>query len=90
MKLYRHIMAAIAALMVLCAVTSCINDDFTTSSTDKLSFSVDTLKFDTVITTQGSPTKQFVVYNKAKKNIRISSIRVAEESEGHFSLTWMG
>ncbi len=86
MKLYRHIMAAIAALMVLCAVTSCINDDFTTSSTDKLSFSVDTLKFDTVITTQGSPTKQFVVYNKAKKNIRISSIRVAEESEGHFFL----
>ena len=73
-------------LLWLIAATGCINDDFTTSSADKLTFSVDTLKFDTVITAQGSPTKQFVVYNKAKKNIRISSIRVAEESEGHFFL----
>ena len=66
--------------------TACINDEFSTSTTDLLTFSTDTVKFDTVITRQGSPTKQFLVYNRGEKMLNISSIRVAGESNGHFFL----
>ena len=55
-------------------VSSCINDDITTSSNDVLTFSTDTLSFDTVFTDLGTPTARLLVYNKAKKGINISSI----------------
>ena len=55
--------------------TSCISDDFTTSSSDVLAFSTDTLSFDTVFTDLGTPTARLLVYNRAKKSINISSIR---------------
>lgn len=86
MKSLRRILFALALTACSIIVESCISDAFTTSSSDVLAFSVDTLKFDTVITAQGSPTKQFIIYNHAKKNINISSIRIAQESEGHFFL----
>ena len=77
----------IALLLPLTIILAgCINDEFTTSPNDVLTFSVDTVAFDTVITGDGTPTKQFVVYNRSKKQINISSIRVAGESEGHFFL----
>ena len=72
--------------LVLLGMSSCIDDNFSTSATDVLEFSTDTVAFDTVITRQGSPTKQFLVYNKGKKSLNISSIRVAGESKGHFFL----
>ena len=68
------------------SLSSCIDDEVSTSSADLLTFSTDTVKFDTVITNQGSPTKQFLVYNRGKKVLNISSIKVAGESKGHFFL----
>ena len=48
---------------------------------------MDTVAFDTVITLQGTATKQMVVYNHSKKQINISSIKVAGlASKGHFHL----
>lgn len=76
----------VVLLLAMFAATGCINDEFTTSPSDVLAFSVDTVAFDTVITGDGTPTKQFVVYNRSKKQINISSIRVLGESEGHFFL----
>ena len=73
-------------MMLMLAFTACINDDFATGSSDILTFSTDTVAFDTVITGQGTPTKQFLVYNKSKKMLNISSIKVAGESKGHFFL----
>lgn len=64
--------------------TSCIEDGFTTSSNDVLAFSCDTVAFDTVITTQGTTTKQFVVYNNSKKQVKISSIKVSGVSDAKF------
>lgn len=77
--------------LVLMALTvllgSCIEDGFTTSSSDVLAFNTDTVAFDTVITLQGTATKQMVVYNRSKKQINISSIKVAGlSSKGHFHL----
>lgn len=72
---------------MLVAFSSCIEDGFTTSSSDVLAFNKDTIAFDTVITLQGTATKQMVVYNRSKKQINISSIKVAGlSSKGHFHL----
>lgn len=77
------LMASVAML----AFTSCIEDGFTTSSSDVLAFNTDTVAFDTVITLQGTATKQMVVYNRSKKQINISSIKVAgQATKGHFFL----
>lgn len=86
-----HFLALCFAALAMCvatALSSCINDDFTTSPSDVLAFSTDSVKFDTVITAQGTPTKQFVVYNRSKKQVSISSIKV-ESNDGtgaHFYL----
>lgn len=77
---------AVITLVTLLSTTSCINDDFSTSTTDLLTFSTDTVTFDTIITQQGTPTKQFVVYNRGKKQLKISSIKVAGTGKGHFFL----
>lgn len=56
--------------------TSCISDAVSTSPSDILSFSRDTVNFDTVFTDLGTPTARLVVANRAKKAINISSIRL--------------
>ena len=72
---------------MLALTTSCIEDGFTTSPGDVLAFNMDTVAFDTVITLQGTATKQMVIYNRSKKQINISSIKVAGlASNGHFFL----
>ena len=74
-------------LMAVVMFSSCIEDGFTTSPNDVLEFNNDTVAFDTVITLQGTATKQMVVYNNSKKQIKISSIKVAGLAQkGHFHL----
>ena len=78
-------MAIAVALVAVCS--SCIEDGFTTSPSDVLAFNCDTLAFDTVITLQGTATKKMVVYNRSKKQINISSIKVAGlTNKGRFHL----
>lgn len=78
---------AVIACLAMLTFSSCIEDGFTTSSSDVLAFNKDTVAFDTVITLQGTTTKQMVVYNRSKKQINISSIKVAGlASKGHFHL----
>jgi hypothetical protein len=61
-------------------------DKFTTKSSDKLEFSVDTLRFDTVFTELGSATRFFRVYNRHKESITISKIRLAGNQQSKFNL----
>lgn len=56
-------------------MASCIEDGFTTSPSDVLAFSRDTVNFDTVFTDLGTPTARLIVFNRAKKGVSISSIR---------------
>lgn len=71
---------------VVMMTTACIEDDFTTSSSDVLEFSCDTLAFDTVFTELGTPTKRFTVYNRHKKMINISSVKFEGTNGGRFYL----
>ena len=84
----RHLLwIAFAVCLAVLTLSSCIEDGFTTSSSDVLAFKKDTVAFDTVITLQGTATKQMVVYNRSKKQINISSIKVAGlATKGHFHL----
>lgn len=59
------------SLGILC---SCSDDDFSTSAADQPRFSVDTLSFDTVITTVGSSTKQVMLYNPGDKPLLIGPV----------------
>lgn len=58
--------------------SSCINDEISTSSSDILTFSRDTVDFDTVFTDLGTPTARLIVFNRAKKGVNISSIRLRD------------
>lgn len=55
--------------------TSCKKDNLLTKGGD-LSFSIDTLKFDTVFTSLGSVTRSFKIYNNNNKRIKMSEIRL--------------
>lgn len=67
----------LAALAVVLFAVSCADDDeFTTSSAVRLTFSVDTVKMDTVFSTMPSSTRSFWVYNKQKDGIRCTAVRL--------------
>jgi hypothetical protein len=53
---------------------SCRKDEFTTDKSAKLAFSTDTVYFDTILTTVGSITKRFKIYNPNDQNIVISEL----------------
>lgn len=65
---------------------SCRKEEFTTDPNDKLSFSNDSVYFDTVFVTLGSVTKRFRVYNPHEEKIRISSIRLGGGANSFFRL----
>jgi hypothetical protein len=66
-------------LFVLTALLfgACTKDPISYDPSIKLSFSTDTLMFDTVFTTIGSATRSFKVYNKSGFDVVISSVRLA-------------
>jgi hypothetical protein len=72
---------SIAALLFACR-----KDMLTTDPSDKLTFSADTVIFDTVFTTIGSTTKRLLIYNPSDKRIVISSIQLAGGSASKFRL----
>lgn len=64
----------------------CQKEKFTTAPEDKLEFSADTLRFDTVFTELGSATRILKVYNRHKESIRISKIYLANGPASRFNL----
>ncbi len=77
---------SIFLLLLIALSYSCKKDDYETSGDAKLSFSQDTVLFDTVFTSVGSSTQLFIVYNNHSKAINISNIRVAGGSSSNFRL----
>lgn len=67
-------------------MASCRKDVFLTDSSVKLSFSEDTLTFDTVFTAIGSATRYFKIYNRENKKIKISDIKLAGGVDSHFRI----
>lgn len=68
-------------------VTSCSEEAVFSSSPDyRLEFSSDTISFDTLFTTVGSPTATFVVRNRNSKSLRISSVQLSGGEKSPFNV----
>lgn len=67
-------------------IVSCKKDTITTSPADKLSFSTDTLTFDTVFSSLGSTSLYFTVHNPNSQRISISNIRLAGGDQSIYRL----
>ncbi|MBT3209211.1 MAG: hypothetical protein HN704_01145 [Bacteroidetes bacterium] len=76
--------------LVISFFFSCQKDSFITDTDAKLSFSMDTVLFDTVFTTIGSTTQQLRVLNKHNKTIQISEIYLAGGDISNFRLNING
>ena len=64
-------------LIALIATLSCRKDDLISNDTSiTLSFSTDSVVFDTVFTSIGTVTKRLMVYNSSNKRINISNIQL--------------
>lgn len=82
-RIFPLILTIVAFLGLI--LSSCISDAVSTSSADILTFSRDTVSFDTVFTDLGTPTARLIVFNRNKKGVEISSIRLRQE-ESPFSI----
>lgn len=78
-------------LVALVYFSSCRKENIDIDSSASLSFSADTIMFDTVFTAIGSTTKSFTVTNKSSKGtIKLDRIRLAGGSDSNFRLNING
>jgi hypothetical protein len=78
MRAIIHFLSAAALVLLSSSLfISCKKDTITTNPADKLSFSTDTLTFDTVFTSLGSTSLYFTVHNPNDQKISVSNIRLA-------------
>lgn len=67
----------VPCLFVACLLPSCLSDDeYSTAASDHLTFSVDTLSLDTLISGRATNTYTFEVYNRSDKALRITSVQL--------------
>ena len=81
MKGVGYISAVVALVASLALLPGCFDEEFSSSPSDVLSFSVDSLRFDTVFTTMGTATQNFKVYNRnyahvASENHKLAFMRI--------------
>lgn len=68
-------------------MASCSEDDnFTTSQSNRLTFSTDTLKMDTLFSNVPSASKTFWIYNRSGDGIRCSSVRLQRGASSGFRI----
>lgn len=74
-------------LTLVVVLASCLSDeDYTTSPTDRLAFSKDTVRFDTIISGAPTRTYSFTVYNHASKAIRIPQVSLKMGASSPFQV----
>jgi hypothetical protein len=84
-----HFLFALCLLPFALYLLGGCNDDFdnySTSPGDVLSFSTDTLRFDTVLTTINTPVNAFMIYNKNKKPLLIAEIALRNAGKSGFKI----
>lgn len=79
-----NILVIILLTIVNLTISSCKKDNF--FSKGNLSFSVDTVVFDTVFTTIGSTTQNFKFYNKDNKKLLVEEIELMGGSSSPFRI----
>lgn len=81
-SIFAYILSFACTVSILC---SCNDDDsFSTSTSDVLAFSVDTVRLDTVFSTVPTSTRSFWVHNNSGKNIRCTNVRLENGNQSGF------
>ena len=80
MKLKGLFILATCCLLAACAA----DDDFSTSTNNRLTFSIDSVKIDTVFSTVPSSTRTFWVYNNSGSGIRCKTVKLAKGNQTGF------
>lgn len=78
----RQLLLLFLPLLLLAACLS--EEDFSTSPTDRLAFSTDTVAFDTIIAGTPTNTYSMTVYNPAEKALRLSSVQLEKGAGSPF------
>lgn len=86
MKFKKSILSILFLPVLFITMISCQDELFTTNPDKVLTFSTDTLSFDTVFTTLGSTTEKLLVYNRNDRALKISSISLAGGRNSQFRL----
>ncbi len=82
-----HKYIGIIILTIFIGFSSCRKPtQFSDNEALKVSFSTDTVAFDTVFTTIGSSTRQLMIYNNNEENLKISSIRLENGELSQFRI----
>lgn len=76
----------LTAMAALLGTTGCTEGGYADEREVPLTFSVDTLTFDTLFTTVGSATRQVVVYNTTGHDVLISSVTLDKGRASRFRL----
>jgi hypothetical protein len=84
--MHTFIKALLLLLLAVSCLVFCQKETFTSDPKDALTFSTDTLRFDTVFTQLGSATRILKVYNPHKKSIRIARIFLENGASSRFNL----
>lgn len=86
----KRIYYCIIFIIILFAISifniGCKKDKIDNSPSTKLSFSNDTIVFDTLFTTIGSTTKRFKIYNTLNKKIKVSNIWLEQGTQSMFRI----
>lgn len=76
------------AILLNIIFTGCdkLDGGYSTNPSHRISFSVDTLSFDTIFSSVGSTTRQFMIYNKNSEPLNIESILLASGGDTGFRI----
>lgn len=85
-KITAPLLIIFTILLNLLAGCDGLDENYSTNPNHRLSFSTDTLSFDTVFTTIGSATKQFMVYNRNDQPLNIERVIQASPATSGFRI----
>lgn len=80
----------VISLLSMIYITSCSKATPVDNNSLNISFSVDTMWFDTVFTAQGSSTRKFKIYNKENKRVKFNNISLAKGNESPYFMNING
>lgn len=81
----KNVVIYILLAVFTCALASCTDDEnFTIAEGDEVTFSVDTIKFDTVFANVPSITKSFWIFNHTGHGLRFNSVGLAKGAKSEF------
>jgi len=86
----KHLLNILLICLVISLFYACEKEKMNSSSNAILHFSSDTITFDTLFTTIGSPTRILRAINRTNENVIISSVRLAGGKQSDFRLNVNG